>query len=61
MKIVAKALAIGALTALTACGGSEAGDNAQAAAENQAEALENQAGAQEEQADNATGNTAESL
>jgi ElaB/YqjD/DUF883 family membrane-anchored ribosome-binding protein len=62
MKLVIKAIAISAIAALAACGGgSDAGDNIEAAADNQAEALESEAANISEAADNATGNVADSL
>ena len=43
MKLIIKAAAVSGLIALAACGGTEKGDNMEAAADNQAAALENQA------------------
>jgi hypothetical protein len=61
MKLFIKAIAFSAIAALAACGGSDAGDNIEAAADNQAEALESEAANISEAAEEATGNAAESL
>jgi outer membrane murein-binding lipoprotein Lpp len=45
MKLIIKAAAVSGFLALAACGGTEKGDNMEAAADNQAAALENEADA----------------